>query len=166
HPGKPVIAAVNGACLAGGLELLLGTDIRIAAPHARFGLPEPRHGLIPFAGALSRLPKQIPPVVAAELLLTGDPIGAERAQQIGLVNHLAAPGDLMETARRIAGRIAANGPLAVAEITASLRAASPASEAAAAEAERAAMERVMASADAAEGPRAFIEKRAPRFTGG
>ena len=92
---KPVIAAVNGACLAAGFEILLGTDIRIAADHASFGLPEVQRALIPFAGSLARLPRQIAQAHAMEILLTGRPVSAERALQIGLVNQVLPAAEVM-----------------------------------------------------------------------
>lgn len=162
---KPVIAAVNGACLAGGFELLLGTDIRIAADHARFGLPEVRHGLIPFAGALPRLVRQIPQAAAMEMMLTGTPIDAAEALRLGLVNRVLPGGQVLDAALALAARIARNGPLAVRELKSAVTRASgrPLDEAFGIEA--AAMARVMASQDAREGPRAFVEKREPKFRG-
>ena len=162
---KPLIGAINGACLAGGLEMLLGTDIRIAAPHAIFGLPEVRRGVIPFAGSMVRLPRQIGHAKAMELLLVGDPIDAEQAQRIGLVNHVVAADSVLSSAHEIARKIAANGPLAVQRVKHTVRAASgrPLSEGYLLEDESTRI--VMASEDAREGPRAFIEKREPRFRG-
>ena len=106
---KPVIAAVNGACLAAGTEILLGTDIRIAAEHASFGLPEVTRGLVPFAGSMVRLPRQMPWCQAMELMLTGSTIAASEALRIGLVNHVVAAGDVMAKAQEIAERIARTG---------------------------------------------------------
>ena len=113
EPGKPVIAAINGHCLAGGLELALACDIRIAAEHATFGLPEVRRGIIPGAGGTQRLPRAVPQAIAMELLMTGDPIDTAKALQCGLINRVVAPDVLMEEARVFAQRIAKNGPLAV-----------------------------------------------------
>ncbi|MWD26505.1 crotonase/enoyl-CoA hydratase family protein [Aquicoccus sp. SCR17] len=162
---KPLIAAVNGHCLAGGLETLLATDIRLAAPHATFGLPEARRGLIPFAGALTRLPRQVPQAVAMEMLMTGGTLDAERAREMGLVNRVVPAERLMEETMKMAHRIAANGPLALREIKRTVLEATgrPLDEGYALE--DAAKDRVMASEDAREGPRAFMEKRDPVYSG-
>lgn len=162
---KPIIAAVNGYALAGGTELLLGTDIRVASEHATFGLPEPHLGLVPFGGSHVRLPQQIPWARAMEILLTGDSVSAHEAHAIGLINRVVAHADLMSTAHTIAERICANGPLAVRAIKRAVIAAynHPWDEAFAIESEISFG--VLASDDAKEGPRAFAEKRAPHFTG-
>src|SRR5215470_1280830 len=110
---KPIIGAVNGFCIAGGLEFLQGTDLRIAAEHATFGLGEVRWGIIPTGGSHIRLPRQIPWAVAMELLLTGQPIDAQRAHQIGLVNRVVPAAELMSAAIALAEKICENGPLAV-----------------------------------------------------
>jgi enoyl-CoA hydratase len=160
---KPIIAAVNGHCIAGGLEFLQGTDIRIAAEHATFGLGEVRWGIIPTGGSHVRLPRQIPWAVAMELLLMGRPISARRAHDIGLVNDVVSAEQLMPTALEWAETICKNGPLAV------RTAKEIAVRALALESgfvlEKSMGARVMASEDAKEGPRAFAEKRTPRFTG-
>ena len=162
---KPVIAAVNGYALAGGTELLLGTDIRVASEHATFGLPEPHWGLVPFGGSHVRLPQQVPWARAMEILLTGDSITAQEALAIGLINRVVAHAELMPTARAIAMRICRNGPLAVRKIKEAVLAAynHPWDEAFAIESRISVT--VLASDDAKEGPRAFAEKREPRFTG-
>ena len=162
---KPLIAAINGACMAGGLEIMLGTDIRIAAEHAVFGLPEVRRGVIPFAGSLVRLVRQIPHGLAMELMLTGDAVTALQAQRFGLINHVVPAIDLLPKALEIAHRIAANGPLAVQAVKRTVRDTSglPLEQAYALENE--AKRVVMASHDAREGPRAFMEKREARFKG-
>lgn len=162
---KPVIAAINGHCLAGGFELMLGTDIRIAADHARFGLPEARHALIPFAGALARLARQMPQAVAAEMLMTGDQVAAERMAALGLINRVLPGAEVLPEALRMAERIAANGPVAVTEIKRVTQAAfgRTLDEGFALETE--AMDRVMATNDAREGPRAFLERRPPVYRG-
>jgi len=160
---KPVIAAVNGHCIAGGFEILLGTDLRIAAEHATFGLGEVRWGLVPAGGSHVRMPRQIPWAVAMELLLTGRPIDARRAHGVGLVNEVVPAAKLLETAFEWAERIARNGPLAVQtakEIAVRALSLEPGFVV-----EKALAARVIASDDAKEGPRAFAEKRAPRFTG-
>jgi enoyl-CoA hydratase len=163
--GKPVIAAINGVCMAAGFELMLGTDIRICAEHASFALPEVKHGLIPFAGSLARLPRQIPYCVAMELLLTGQPFTAAEAQRAGLVNRVVPAAELMPAARRIAEGIARNGPVAVEAVKRTVVAASGLSLADAYRLENEAKALVMASEDAREGPRAFMEKREPVYRG-
>ncbi len=110
---KPIIAAVNGLALGGGLEIVLACDIRIAAENARFGTPEVALGLIPGWGGTQRLPRMIPWCKAAELLLMGKPIDAEEAYRIGLINKVVAREDLMSTAQEWAAKICENGPLAV-----------------------------------------------------
>lgn len=162
---KPVIAAVNGFCLAGGAELLLGTDIRIAAEHASFGFPEARHALIPFAGSTVRLARQIGQAHAMELMLTGEPIDAREALRIGLVNHVLPADQVLPKAEAIARRIVQNGPVAVQKIKENVVRTSgmELGEAFAFEAESNRV--VMATEDAKEGPRAFMEKRAPRYQG-
>lgn len=160
---KPVIAAVNGACIAGGLELLLGTDLRIAAEHATFGLGEVRWGLVPLGGSHVRLTRQVPWAVAMELLLTGEPIDARRACEVGLVNRVVPAGEALPAALALAEKIARNGPLAVRtakEIAVRALALEPGFVL-----EKALGARVLASADAREGPRAFAEKRRPKFEG-
>jgi len=160
---KPIIAAVNGYCIAGGLEFLQGTDLRIAAEHATFGLGEVRWGIIPTGGSHIRLPRQIPWAVAMELLLTGRPITAKRAYDIGLVNEVVAADQLMPSALKWAETICKNGPLAVR--TAKEIAVRALGLESGFVLEKAIGARVFASEDAKEGPRAFAEKRPPRFTG-
>jgi enoyl-CoA hydratase len=160
---KPIIAAVNGFCIAGGLEFLQGTDIRIAAEHATFGLGEVRWGIIPTGGSHIRLPRQIPWAVAMELLLTGKPIDAKRAYDIGLVNQVVPAADLMPAALKWAETICKNGPFAVR--TAKEIAVRALGLESGFVLEKALGARVFASEDAKEGPRAFGEKRPPRFTG-
>lgn len=162
---KPVIAAINGACLAGGFELMLGADIRLAADHATFGLPEVQRGLIPFAGALVHLPRQVPQALAMEWLLTGDAFDAATALRTGLINRVLPAADLMPAALAMADRIAANGPLAITEIKKAVAFASgrPLEDGFAQEARS--MATVMASDDAREGPKAFMERRDPVYRG-
>ncbi|WP_127107941.1 enoyl-CoA hydratase/isomerase family protein [Pararhodobacter zhoushanensis] len=162
---KPVIAAVNGACMAAGMEMLLGTDIRIAVPQARFALPEVMRGVIPFAGALARLPRQIPYAMAMEMLLTGEPIDADTALRAGLISRIVAPDALMSTAMQIAQRVAANAPVAVQETKRTVIAATGRTLAEGYALEELSKARVMATEDAREGPRAFMEKRAPVYRG-
>jgi enoyl-CoA hydratase len=160
---KPIIGAINGAAVAGGLGIALGCDIVIAADHATFGLPEVRRGLVG-VGAGTRTAQRIPPAIALEMILTGEPIGAQRAAALGLVNRVVALADLMSTAMAIAVQIAANAPLAVRfskrlvyDVTGLFDVDIPALRAAAAP--------VMRSEDAREGARAFADKRSPRFVG-
>ena len=160
---KPIIAAVNGYCIAGGLEFLQGTDLRVAAEHATFGLGEVRWGIIPTGGSHIRLPRQIPWAVAMEILLTGRPIDARRAYDIGLVNQVVPLGELMAAALTLAEVICKNGPLAV-RTAKEIAVRSLALESGFV-LEKALGARVFSSEDAREGPRAFAEKRPPRFTG-
>ena len=110
---KPIIAAVNGFALAGGTEILQGTDIRLAVPDATFGLPEVKHGLAPGGGSLTRLTRQLPYAVAMEVLLSGAPFTAEQALHRGFINEIVAAAGLMQRAHALAAAIAENGPLAV-----------------------------------------------------
>jgi len=162
---KPVITAINGHAIAGGLELVMGSDIRVAVPHAKFGLQEVKWGLFPAGSATVRLPAQIPYSKAMELLLTGDLLTAQEAFRYGLVNHVVESAELLPTALEIARKIAANGPLAVRNIRQSVRTCHgrPESEALPMEAALAAV--VTASEDAREGPKAFMERRQPVFRG-
>lgn len=162
---KPIVAAINGSCVAAGFELLLGTDIRIAADHARFALPEVQRAVLPFAGSMARLPRQIPHAAAMQLLLTGEPIDAAEAWRIGLINEVVARGDALPRAMTLAKRIERNGPLAVQAVKRTAIAASGMPLAEAYELENAAKRQVLATADAREGPRAFMEKREPRYEG-
>lgn len=164
-PRKPVIAAINGPCLAGGLELALACDIRIAAEHAVFGLPEVRRGILPGAGGTQRLPRCVPVGVAMEMILSGAPIDADAALRWGLVSHVVEAGKLLEEALRIAELIAANGPLAVraARDAVNQGLALPLDQALRLEQFQA--EPLRLSEDAKEGVQAFVEKRAPKFTG-
>lgn len=160
---KPVIGAVNGYCVAGGLEILQGTDLRVAAESAVFGLGEVRWGIVPGGGSHIRLPRQIPWAVAMEILLTGRPITAERAYDIGLVNNVVPAADLMPEARKLAEVLCRNGPVAVRtakEIAVrSLSLETPFAI------ESYLSQRVFGTADAKEGPKAFMEKRQPKFVG-
>lgn len=161
----PVVAAVRGFALAGGTELVLGTDLRIAAEDAEFGLTEVARGIIPAGGGLARLARQVPWAKAAEIVLVGDRISARDALAMGLVNRLVPASDVVAVARRLAERMAANGPLAMRKAKEVMLVSNgrPFEEAFAIESRAAGV--VMRSDDAVEGPRAFMEKRAPRFTG-
>jgi len=165
RPTKPVILAAEGFARAGGTEILQGTDIRVAGESAMFGVTEVQRGLFPMAGSAVRLRRQIPYAIAAEMLLAGEDLPAPRAHALGLVNHVVPDGQALARAREIADRIAANGPLAVKAILATLRETETLDEEAAFAIEQGYGMKVMSSKDAAEGPRAFLEKRPPRFTG-
>jgi enoyl-CoA hydratase len=156
-PRKPMIAAVEGWALAGGFEVALACDLIVAARDARFGIPEVKRGLVAAGGALIRLPRR----VAMELALTGEPIGAERAYEAGIVCRLAEPGAALEEALALARTIAANGPLAVDATKRILTA----DEAGQWERQAEIVAPVFASEDASEGARAFAEKRAPVWRG-
>jgi enoyl-CoA hydratase len=160
---KPIIAAVNGYCIAGGMEFLQGTDLRIASENAVFGLGEVRWGIIPTGGSHIRLPRQIPWAVAMEMLLTGQPITAGRAYDIGLVNEVVPAEELLPAAIRLAETICRNGPMAVR--TAKEIAVRALGLEAGFVLEKALGQKVIDSEDAKEGPRAFAEKRPPKFTG-
>lgn len=162
---KPVIAAINGPCLAAGCELVLGTDIRVAAEHAAFGLPEVTRALLPFAGSMARLPRQIPHAVAMEMMLTGEAIDAREAYRIGLVNRVLPAEEVLSEAVAIAQRVAANGPVAVQRVKQTVLEASGEPLEQAYRLEDESRRIVFATEDAKEGPRAFMEKRAPRYTG-
>ncbi|MEN8183461.1 MAG: crotonase/enoyl-CoA hydratase family protein [Myxococcota bacterium] len=165
RPTKPVILAAEGFARAGGTEILQGTDIRIAGESAKFGVTEVQRGLFPMAGSTVRLRRQIPYAIAAEMLLTGEDLSARRAYELGLVNHVVPDGQALDRAREIAGRIAANGPLAVKAILATLRETETLAENDAFAIEQRHGMGVMTSEDAAEGPRAFLEKRPAVFKG-
>ncbi len=163
---KPILAAVNGYCIAGGLETMLGTDIRVASETAEFGLQEVRWGIIPSAGSHVRLPRQIPWALAMELLLTGQRISATRAMQFGLVNRVVTQNEVMAVVQAYADAICANGPVAVRtakEIA--VRGAMGMSWEHAFGMESLLARRVFGSEDAIEGPKAFMEKRTPDFKG-
>ena len=165
RPKTPIIAAVEGYCYAGGIEILQAFDVRVAGEGAQIAVSEVQRGLFPMSGSTVRLPRQIPWTVAMEMLITGEPITGRRAYEVGLVGHAVPDGTALARARELAARIAANGPLAVRNIKASVLAADARPEAEAYQRELELGMEVMASKDAREGPRAFLEKRAPNFTG-
>ena len=159
-----MIAAVEGVAIAGGTEILQGTDIRVAGESARFGVSEARWSLYPMGGSAVRLQRQIPYTVAADILLTGKHLLAPEAKEVGLIGHVVPDGQALAKAREIAATIAANGPLAVEAIVKTLHDTQHMSEAEAFEYEAGYTGSIMASNDAKEGPRAFAEKRTPNFT--
>ena len=162
---KPLIAAVEGFAVAGGLEIALACDLIVAAKGAKLGIPEVKRSLVAAGGGLLRLPRMLPRNVAYEMALTGDPITAERGHQFGLVNRLTEPGETLESALTLAGAIGANGPLALKASKRILRESAdwPDSEFFALQESIAGP--VFSSADAAEGATAFAEKRAPVWRG-
>ncbi len=162
---KPIIAAVNGHAIAGGMELLYSTDLRVAATGARFGLQEVKWSIFPMGGSSVKLPRQLPYARAMEILLTGELMGAEEALRYGFVNRVVPQDQVMAEAERYARLIAANGPLAVTAIKKAVLAniGLTLTEGLVKEMEMAIP--VFLSEDAKEGPRAFKEKRAPRFLG-
>lgn len=162
---KPLIAAIEGFAVAGGLEVALSCDLIVAARGAKLGIPEVKRSLAAAAGALIRLPKRIPYHLAMELALTGDPIPAERAAEVGLVNRLADPGGAVEEALALAERITPNGPLAIAASKKVLASTLDWTEAEAWEKQGAIVGPVMVSRDAQEGAKAFAEKREPVWEG-
>jgi enoyl-CoA hydratase/carnithine racemase len=162
---KPLIAAIDGYCLAAGFELALTCDIRICTPEARFGLPEITRGFFPGGGGPQRLMRAVPQAVAMEMLLTGDPIDAATALRVGLVSRIVSENELLPTARQIAQRIASHAPLAVKAVK---------------EVAQTALDETLEQSlrfgstlrwiigqteDAREGPRAFAERREPRYRG-
>ncbi|MAJ60777.1 MAG: enoyl-CoA hydratase [bacterium TMED88] len=165
RPTKPVILAAEGFARAGGTEILQGTDIRVAGESAMFGVTEVQRGLFPMAGSAVRLRRQIGYAVAAEMLLAGEDLPAQRALELGLINHVVPDGQALNKAQEIAERIAANGPLAVRAILATLRETETLSEEEAFAIEQQHGMKVMSSEDAREGPKAFLEKRPPVFQG-
>jgi len=162
---KPLLAAIDGYCLAAGFELALTCDIRICTPEARFGLPEITRGFFPGGGGPQRLMRAVPQAVAMEMLLTGDPIDAATALRVGLVSRIVSENELLPTARQIAQRIASHAPLAVKAVK---------------EVAQTALDETLEQSlrfgstlrwiigqteDAREGPRAFAERREPRYQG-
>lgn len=158
---KPIIAAVDGPCVAGGMEMLGGTDIRIATARATFGVMEPKRGLFAGGGTTARLPRQLAFPAAMEFLLTAEAFPASRALELGLLNEIVEPDDLMATAERWAARILANGPLAVRATKESVIRGSSVTLREAYKIEQELSQLVFASEDAKEGPKAFAEKRDP-----
>lgn len=163
-PAKPLIAAVDGYALAGGLEVAIACDMIVANENAKFGIPEVKRGLAAAAGGLMRLPRKIPPHIAMELALTGDFVDAARAYQLGLVNRLTA-GPAIDAAIELARTIADNGPLAVKKSKQVIAASGEWSEAEMWAKQTEALGNLFATSDAREGAAAFAEKRKPNWTG-
>jgi len=162
---KPLIAAVEGYAVAGGTEILQATDIRVAGEGAIFGVTEVRRGLFPLGGSTVRLRRQIPYTKAMEILLTGDNLTAAEALDLGLIGRVVPDGQALDEALKIADRIARNGPLAVQAIKRSVQETEGLPETEALKIELEIGTPIFATEDAKEGPRAFAEKREPRFTG-
>jgi enoyl-CoA hydratase len=162
---KPMIAAVDGPALAGGCEIALSCDAIIASRQAAFGIPEVKRSLVAAAGGLFRLPRVLPRNIALEMAMTGDPIDAERAYGFGMVNQLVEPGEVIDAALALAARICANAPLAVRASRRVVLDGANADDATAWDMTNAAMAKIVSSEDFQEGPRAFIEKRPPSWSG-
>ena len=163
HPRVPVIAAVEGNAIAGGTEILQGTEIRVAGEGATFGVSEVRWSLYPGGGSAVRLARQIPFTEAADILLTGKHVTATEARALGLIGHVVPDGTALERAREIAATVAANGPLAVEAVLRTLRETSGMTEEEAFAFELPLIRSVFSSEDAGEGPLAFTQKRAPDY---
>lgn len=162
---KPIIAAINGYCLAGGLELALACDIRIAVPEARFGLPEVRWAIMPGAGGTQRLPRAIPLAWANYMILTGEQMDAETALRVGLISHIVPREQLLDKAFEIAGIICERGPLAVKTAKEAIIRGQDMPLDHGLAYEDVLLARLMDTEDAKEGPRAFAEKRKPVYKG-
>lgn len=162
---KPVIAAVEGPALAGGLEIILACDLLVASRESRFGIPEVKRSLVAAGGGLFRLPRALPRNVAFELGMTGDPISCERAYQLGLVNEISEPGAALEAALDLAGRITANAPVAVQKTLALMVELKDADDETGFKRSNEAMFELMNTEDFSEGLMAFIEKRPPAWKG-
>jgi Enoyl-CoA hydratase/carnithine racemase len=164
-PAKPIIAAVEGYALAGGFELVLSCDVVVASREAKFGLPEPKRGLVAGAGGLLRLPRRVPYHVAMEIALTGDFYPATRLYELGLVNQVTEPGEALAAAKELAGRIAANAPLSLKGTKRIIVESADWSREEMFERQREIVDPIFGSKDAMEGAAAFAEKRAPRWSG-
>jgi E-phenylitaconyl-CoA hydratase len=162
---KPIIAAINGFCLAGGMELALTCDIRICSPDARFGLPEVRWAIMPGAGGTQRMPRAIPQAWANYMILTAEQIDADTAMRIGLVSHVVPKDELMDRAWQIANTICERGPLAVRAAKESINRGLDMPLDNGLAFEDLLLGKLMATQDAKEGPRAFAEKRKPDYKG-
>lgn len=164
-PRKPLIAAVEGYALAGGLELAISCDLIVAADNSQFGIPEVKRGLAAAAGGLVRLPRQIPSRLAMELALTGDFISAQRAYEMGLINQIVPAGTALEAAQALAAKISANGPMAVALSKQVIVESSEWSADTMWDKQQDVVSPIFTSEDAIEGATAFAERRAPNWKG-
>jgi enoyl-CoA hydratase len=162
---KPIVAAIDGPCVAGGMEMLGGVDIRIATPNARFGVMEPKRGLFAGGGTTARLPRQLAFPAAMEFLLTAEAFPAERALELGLLNEIVEPEVLLDRAFEWAARICANAPLAVQATKESVLRGLATTLEEAYDIEAELSKQIFATEDAKEGPRAFAEKRDPNWSG-
>jgi E-phenylitaconyl-CoA hydratase len=160
---KPCIAAINGFALAGGLEIALACDLRIAVPRARFGLPEVRWAIIPGGGGTQRLPRLIPAARAMELILTGKQIDAEEALRIGLINQIVEPDQLIPAAHELANALLQNGPLALRAAKQAVLQGLDGTLEDGLQLELDLFGQMLVTDDAEEGPKAFAEKRAPAY---
>jgi enoyl-CoA hydratase len=160
---KPIVAAINGTCVAGGMEMLGGCDLRVAVDTATFGVMEPKRGLFAGGGTTVRLPRQVPFPAAMELLLCADRVSAHRVYEMGLLNEVCAPHRLMDRALDYARRITANGPFAVRKTKESVLRGLAVDMKEAYRIESSISSEVFSSEDAVEGPRAFAEKRTPKW---
>jgi enoyl-CoA hydratase len=164
-PRKPLIAAIEGYALAGGMELAISCDLIVAADNAKFGIPEVKRGLAAAAGGLMKLPRQIPSRLAMELAITGDFITSQRAYEIGLVNQIVPAGTALDAAKALAAKIAANGPLAVAVSKQVIQESADWSSEEMWKKQQDLVMPIFGSEDAMEGSIAFAEKRAPNWKG-
>jgi enoyl-CoA hydratase len=162
---KPIIAAIDGPAVAGGCEMALACDMIVASRRAVFGLPEVKRSLVAAAGGLFRLPRTLGPKVAMEVILTGDPISAERAYQLGMVNQLVEPGEVLEAAKALAARITVNAPLAVWSSRQVALAALTEDDKSLWRLSGEMFSKVAQTEDFSEGPKAFVEKRPPVWKG-
>jgi enoyl-CoA hydratase len=162
---KPLIAAIEGFAVAGGLEIALACDLIVVAKGAKLGIPEVKRGLVAAGGALRQLPRRLPAAIAMELALTGDTITAERGSELGLVNRLAEPGQALEVALELAAEVAANAPLATAASKSILNAQGSWDDGTFWREQGEIVGPVFTSEDAIEGATAFSEKRAPNWRG-
>jgi enoyl-CoA hydratase len=162
---KPTVAAIEGIAFGGGLELALSCDLRVAARDSRLGLPEIKLGLLPGAGGTQRLPRLVPPAIAKQMILTGQPIDAERAYHLGLVNELSGPGDVVQAAGKVAAALAAGAPLALAAGKRLIHAGRSMDLANGVALERETVAGLFGTHDREEGLRSFRERTAPQFSG-
>lgn len=162
---KPLIAAIDGHAVAGGTEIALACDLRVASSESKFGIPEVKRSLVAAAGGLVRLPRVLPPAIAMELAVTGDTLDADRAYHFGLINDVCEPGSAVQSARALASRITANAPLAVRASRQLILDAPNQTDREGMKAAGQAMMALSSTEDFAEGPKAFIEKREPNWKG-